>query len=192
MDWIAIAAGLLVASGGDGTGPNCAFPEALDLTYHLTGKRRLDVPGSKEGTCHPVKHEASVQVHGAEGMVRVHETGKKPPRGARLAACDEPFWIVAADEPRAWHRCPGGEEGAIHRARIRPSRTELPEGHLTVVLCGSKVAKVEVDLGLRWRPCTFDYQVDEPPADFAACKERLPPTTSRRSAWGSQPAACRE
>ncbi len=192
MDWTVIATTLVLASAGDAPRLDCAFPARIDLAYGVTGKRRLPVPGGKDGVCHLVKHDASLEVAGDRGTITVRETGKKPPRGAQLATCEERFRIVDADEPRAWHRCPGADDGAIHRVRIHPDRPGLPDGFLTVVLCGSKVAKVEVDLGLRWKPCAFDWQVDEPSPDFAACAEKLPPTTSHRSATGSQALACRE
>lgn len=168
----------------------CTFPGQVDLAYRLTGKRQLPIHGSQKGVCHTVTRDASLNMDGEAGTITIREKGRRPPRGAALATCDEHFRILSADEPRTYHACPGPDDGSIHRARIRSSRTDLPDGLLTVVVCGSQVARVEVDLGLRWLPCSFAWQLETPPADFAACGERLPATTVRRSASDARPFAC--
>lgn len=168
----------------------CGFPARLELAYTASGKRQFPKASGKGSVCHHVARDATIQVHGNRGTVAIRESGKRPPRGSKLIACDEKFQVLRVDAPRHYAACPAAETGFEYQAVVQADRATLPEGRLSVVFCGAEIAKVVLDVGEKSAPCNLSWQGDEPLAEFGACAERLPPAITRRSTSGTQRLPC--
>lgn len=175
-------------SGSGATG--CGFPARLELAYTASGKRQFPKASGKGTVCHHVARDATIQVHGNRGTVAIRESGKRPPRGSKLIACDEKFQVLRVDPPRHYADCPAAETGFEYQASVQADSPALPAGRLSVVFCGAEIAKVVLDVGGKSSPCNLSWQADEPLAEFGACAERMPPAIARRSTSGTQRLPC--